>query len=81
MMRGCEQVEWYCAQACSGVQSAAEASGTWLPGAVVPEEQCWATAHTICDTEIDASLTPLQNEGNPPAYVNGGTVSYVNTGR
>ena len=61
--------------------SAAEASGTWLHGAVVPEEQCWATADTTCSTEIDASATPLRNEGIPPAYVNGGAVSYVNTGR
>jgi hypothetical protein len=41
-------IEWYCAQACFGEESAAEASGEWLPGAVTPEEQCWASTETIC---------------------------------
>lgn len=46
------QVEWFCAQACFGEESAAAASGQWLPGAVTPEEQCWASSETICSVRL-----------------------------
>jgi hypothetical protein len=64
-------IEWYCAQACFGEESAAEASGEWLPGAVTPEEQCWASTETVCSSEIDAANTPRGNEGTPPQYITG----------
>ena len=47
-------VDWYCAQACSGQESAAEASGQWLPGAVTPEEQCWASSGTTCSVRLES---------------------------
>lgn len=48
------QLDWFCAQACFGEESAAEVSGQWLPGAVVPEEQCWATSETMCSVRCIA---------------------------